>query len=150
MRSATPRAPLSRGGAFASLEEQNSFLEHWETHWAPKRIDGSAKRQVEAMFQEERPALGPLPSQGLQYFTQVECTVGDDTCVRVDHSSYAARPARIGSRVLMRLFEHQLEIRDRLTHALLRTHPGGGGGGHVPCWLSVKSLETTIIEVQLP
>jgi hypothetical protein len=29
----------------------------------------------------------------------------------------------IGSRVLVRLYEHQIEIRDRQTHALLRTHP---------------------------
>ena len=32
--------------------------------------------------------------------------------MRVDYSSYAARPARIGSRVLVRVFEHHLEIRD--------------------------------------
>lgn len=46
----------------------------------------------------------------------------DDTCVRIDHSSYAARPAPIGSRVLVRLFEHRVEIRDLKTQALLRTH----------------------------
>jgi transposase len=120
-----------KGRRFASLEEQNTFLEHWETRWAAKRIHGSAKRQVEAMFQEERPALGPLPLQGFQYFAQVECTVGDDTCVRVDHSSYAARPARIGSRVLVRLYEHQVEIRDRQTHTLLRTHPRAARRGSV-------------------
>jgi hypothetical protein len=42
--------------------------------------------------------------------------------VRVDHSSYAARPAAIGGRVLVRLFEHRIEIRDIRTQALLRTH----------------------------
>ena len=49
-------------------------------------------------------------------------TVNDDSCVRVDHSSYAARPAPIGSRVLVRLFARRLEIRDLKTQALLRTH----------------------------
>lgn len=112
-----------KGRRFASIEEQNDFLEHWETHWAAQRIHGSAKRQVEAMFQEERPLLKPLPLQGFQYFVESERTVYDDTCVRVDHSSYAARPARIGSRVLVRVFEHHLEIRDGQTQALLRTHP---------------------------
>ncbi|MDP2824930.1 MAG: IS21 family transposase, partial [Sulfuritalea sp.] len=111
-----------KGRRFASIEEQNDFLEHWETHWAAQRIHGSAKRQVEAMFQEERPLLKPLPLQGFQYFVESERTVYDDTCVRVDHSSYAARPARIGSRVLVRVFEHHLEIRDFQTQALLRTH----------------------------
>lgn len=112
-----------KGRRFASIEEQNDFLEHWETHWAAQRIHGSAKRQVEAMFQEERPLLKPLPLQGFQYFVESGRTVYDDTCVRVDHSSYAARPARIGSRVLVRVFEHHLEIRDSQTQALLRTHP---------------------------
>ena len=41
-----------KGRRFASVEEQNDFLEHWETHWAAQRIHGSAKRQVEAMFQD--------------------------------------------------------------------------------------------------
>ena len=112
-----------KGRRFASIEEQNDFLEHWETHWAAQRIHGSTKRQVEAMFQEERPFLKALPLQGFQYFVESERTVYDDTCVRVDHSSYAARPARIGSRVLVRVFEHHLEIRDFQTQALLRTHP---------------------------
>ena len=111
-----------KGRRFGSIEEQNDFLEHWETQWAAKRIHGSAKRQVETMFQEERPLLKPLPLQGFQYFVESERTVYDDTCVRVDHSSYAARPARIGSRVLVRVFEHHLEIRDFQTQALLRTH----------------------------
>ena len=120
-----------KGRRFESIEAQNDFLEHWETHWAAQRIHGSAKRQVEAMFQEERPLLKPLPLQGFQYFVQSERTVYDDTCVRVDHSSYAARPARIGSRVLVRLFEHHLEIRDFQTQALLRTHPRAARLGSV-------------------
>ena len=64
----------------------------------------------------------PLPLQGFAYFTEFERTVADDTCIRVDHSSYAARPARIGSQVLVRQFEHHLEIRDRHSQQLLRTH----------------------------
>ena len=90
--------------------------------WAASRIHGSARRQVQAMFEEERPLLQPLPSQGMQYFTESQRTVCDDSCVRVDHSSYAARPAPIGSRVLVRVFEHRIEIRDLKTQALLRTH----------------------------
>ena len=112
-----------KGRRFETIEDQNTFLEQWETRWAAPRIHGSARRQVEAMFQEERAHLKPLPLQSFQYFSECERTVADDTCIRIDHSSYAARPARIGSRVLVRLFEHQVEIRDRQTHTLLRTHP---------------------------
>ena len=116
------QATALKGRRFESIEEQNQHLEHWETKWAAQRIHGSERRQVEAMFQEEKPHLLPLPLLGMQYFTEGQYTVNDDSCVRVDHSSYAARPAPIGSRVLVRLFARRLEIRDLKTQALLRTH----------------------------
>ena len=74
------------------------------------------------MFQEELPHLLPLPMLNMQYFCEEQRTVNDDSCVRVDHCSYAARPAAIGSLVLVRLFKHRLEIRDIKTGAWLRTH----------------------------
>jgi len=120
-----------KGRRFESIEEQNQHLEHWETKWAAQRIHGSERRQVEAMFQEEKPHLLPLPLLGMQYFTEAQYTVNDDSCVRVDHSSYAARPAVIGSRVLVRLFARRLEIREIKTQALLRTHDRASKPGTV-------------------
>lgn len=116
------QATALKGRRFESLQEQNDFLEHWETKWAAQRIHGSERRQVQAMFEEERTHLQPLPLLGMQYFTQDQRTVCDDGCVRVDHCSYAARPARIGTRVLVRIFAQRIEIRDLATQALLRTH----------------------------
>ncbi|SPP98240.1 Integrase, catalytic region (fragment) [Bradyrhizobium vignae] len=62
-RSSTPRhrAPRRR---FESLEAQNSFLEDWETNWAPSASRQHEARQVEAVFQEETPHLRPLPATG--------------------------------------------------------------------------------------
>jgi hypothetical protein len=74
------------------------------------------------MFEEERAHLKALPLLGMQYFTEAQRTVCDDSCVRVEHSSYAARPAPIGSKVLVRIFARRIEIRDLHTGALLRTH----------------------------
>jgi transposase len=116
------QATALKGKRFESIEEQNAFLEHWESKWAASRIHGSERRQVKAMFEEEKPHLQPLPLLGMQYFAEEQRTVCDDSCVRVAHSSYAARPAPIGSRVLVRIFEHRIEIRDLHTQALLRTH----------------------------
>ena len=116
------QATALKGRRFETIEEQNAFLEHWEAKWAASRIHGAERRQVQAMFEEERPHLQPLPATGMQYFTEVQRTVCDDSCVRIDHSSYAARPAAIGSKVLVRLFERRIEIRDLRTQALLRTH----------------------------
>lgn len=111
-----------KGRRFESIEEQNAFLDHWESKWAAQRIHGSTRRQVEAMFQEERPYLRALPLTGVRYFKDVVRTVCDDTCIRLDHSSYAARPARIGSQVLVRIFAAEIEIRDMNSQALIRTH----------------------------
>jgi transposase len=116
------QATALKGRRFESLEEQNAFLMHWEQKWAASRIHGSAKRQVTALFEEERPHLKPLPLLPIQYFSEVERTVCDDGCVRVDHSSYAARPAVIGTKVMVRIFDHHLEIRNLRTQELLRTH----------------------------
>jgi hypothetical protein len=107
------QATALKGRRFESLEEQNTFLQHWEEKWAALRIHGRAKRQVEEMFQEERAHLKALPLEGFRYFVEGTRTVGDDTTIQVDSAWYAARPARIGSQVLIRVYERELEIRDR-------------------------------------
>ena len=116
------QATALKGKRFETLEEQNTYLEHWETKWAASRIHGSERRQVQALFEEERPHLQPLPARGMQYFRDEQRSVCDDGCVRVAHCSYAARPAAIGTKVLVRIFERRLEIRDLQTQGLLRTH----------------------------
>ena len=116
------QATALKGRRFESIEEQNAFLEHWEVKWAASRIHGNERRQVQAMFEEERAYLQPLPLLGMQYFSESQRTVCDDSCVRVDHSSYAARPAPIGSKVVVRVFTHRIEIRDLKSNELLRTH----------------------------
>jgi transposase len=120
-----------KGKRFESLEAQNEFLMHWEEKWAAQRIHGRAKRQVEEMFQEERPHLKPLPLEGFRYFEEGTRTVQDDTTVQVDGAWYAARPARIGSEVLVRLYEHEIEIRDRQTLELIRRHSRAARKGEV-------------------
>ncbi|MBK7236342.1 MAG: hypothetical protein IPI02_12210 [Sterolibacteriaceae bacterium] len=74
------------------------------------------------MFQEERRHLRALPIEGFRYFEEGTRTVQDDTTVQVDSAWYAARPAPIGAEVLVRLYEHEIEIRDLHTLALIRRH----------------------------
>lgn len=111
-----------KGKRFQTLEAQNEYLEHWELKWAAPRIHGAERRQVQAVFEEERPHLQPLPARPMQYFRDEQRSVGDDGCIQLAHCSYAARPAAIGTKVLVRIFERRLEIRDLKTQALLRTH----------------------------
>ena len=120
-----------KGRRFDSIEDQNQYLLHWEAKWAAKRIHGSTRRQVEAMFQEERPHLLPLPLAPFRYFKEYVRTVWDDTTVRVDSASYAAQPAPIGSSVLVRVYANSIEIRDQRTQALIRTHAPAARPGSV-------------------
>jgi len=116
------QATALKGKRFESIEAQNTFLASWERNWAAKRIHGTERRQVQAMFEQERPHLKALPLMGMQFFKQEQRTVCDDSCVRIEHSSYAARPAAIGSKVLVRIYAARIEIREFASGALLRTH----------------------------
>jgi transposase len=56
----TQATPL-KGLRFETLDAAQAYLDRWETRWADTRIHGTTKRQVAAMFAEERPALLALP-----------------------------------------------------------------------------------------
>ena len=128
------QATALKGRRFESIEAQNAHLAHWEENWAAKRIHGRTKRQVEEMFQEERRHLRALPIESFRYFTEGSRSVQDDTTVQVDGAWYAARPAPIGSVVLVRLYAHEIEIRDLKTLALIRRHARAThkGAVHLP------------------
>ena len=89
------KTPL-KGKKFESLEEAQAYLDHWEEHWADKRIHGRTKRQVAAMFAEEKPFLQPLPLEPFRYYQYGERTVHLDGCVEVDAAYYGAPPGWIG------------------------------------------------------
>ena len=56
-----------KGLRFESLAEAQSYLSRWEQNWADTRIHGTTKRQVAAMFHEEKPALLPLPLEPFRH-----------------------------------------------------------------------------------
>jgi transposase len=61
-----------KGKRFESTDEQNVWLLHWNETWADTRIHGTTKRQVRAMFEEERPHLLPLPTTRFEYYDIAE------------------------------------------------------------------------------
>jgi transposase len=48
------QATALKGRRFESLEEQNAFLEHWESKWAASRIHGAERRQVQTAYSGHR------------------------------------------------------------------------------------------------
>ena len=102
---------------FASLEEENNLLLHWETTIADTRIHGTTKQQVSKLFESaERAALRPLPLERFPSFHERRHTVHRDGHIQVDGSYYSVPPeylrrdvwARWDSR-LVRIFNKQLE-----------------------------------------
>jgi len=74
------KTPL-KGKRFESLEEAQTYLDNWESHWADTRIHGTTKRQVTVMFAEEKPALLALPVEPFRYYQHGERTVHLDGCI---------------------------------------------------------------------
>jgi hypothetical protein len=109
-----------KGRKFDSVEAQNDWLAHWEERWAAPRIHGRKKRQVLAMFEEERPYLKPLPAERFRYFKQETRTVDDAGLVQVKGAYYAALPARLHTPVTVRIYEREIEILDDLGGVLRR------------------------------
>ena len=112
-----------KGRKFESIEAQNDWLRHWEERWAALRIHGRSKRQVEEMFREEKPYLSQLPLMPFRYFQEEKRTVYDDGTIQVGKSYYAARPAPLSSKVIVRIYDEEIEILDPLRMEVIRRHP---------------------------
>jgi transposase len=123
------KTPL-KGLRFESLAEAQAYLDHWEERWADTRIHGTTKRQVAAMFAEERPTLLPLPVEPFRYYQYGERTVHLDGCVEVEAAYYGAPPGWIGRRVRVQWDDRQVRLLNPQTGELLREHLRHARGGH--------------------
>ena len=119
-----------KGRRFESLEEQNQWLMHWEERWAAVRIHGRMKRQVQEMFEEEKPFLRDLPLCSFSYFSQETRTVQDDGTIQIHDCYYAALPARLHTKVIVRIYDYEIEIIDPQTMRVVRRHMKGTRKGH--------------------
>jgi hypothetical protein len=106
------------------------YLDHWEERWADTRIHGRTKRQVAAMFAEEKPFLQPLPMEPFRYCQYGERTVHIDGCVGVEAAYYGAPPVWIGRKVDVPWDAMLVRLLDPRTGALLREHLSGKRGGN--------------------
>lgn len=107
---------------FESLEQAQAYLDRWTTRWADTRIHGTTKRQVAAMFEEERPALLPLPPEPFRFYEHGVRTVHLDGCVEVAAAYYGVPPGRIGRQVAVQWDSVHVRILDPTSGELLREH----------------------------
>ena len=115
------KTPL-KGLRFESLEEAQAYLDHWEQRWADTRIHGTTKRQVAAMFAEEKPFLQPLPIEPFRYYQYGERVVHLDGCVEVEGAYYGLPPGWIGRLVKVQWDGLHVRILDPQTNQLMREH----------------------------
>ena len=123
------KTPL-KGLRFETLEQAQTYLDHWEERWADTRIHGTTKRQVAAMFAEERPALLPLPLEPFRYYQYGQRTVHLDGCVEVEAAYYGAPPGWIGRLVNVQWNELYVRLIDPRNGELLREHIRQKRGGY--------------------
>jgi transposase len=102
---------------FASLQQQNEYLAHWEATVANTRIHGTTRQHVGRIFREvERPTLRPLPAERFSMFQEAPRKVNRDGHVEVARAYYSAPPEYLGHTVwvrwdarLVRIFNQRFE-----------------------------------------
>jgi transposase len=119
-----------KGKRFETLEEAQTYLDQWESRWADTRIHGTTKRQVAAMFAEEKPFLLPLPIEPFRFYQYGERVVHLDGCVEVEAAYYSTPPGWIGKLVNVQWDALHIRILDPKTHQLLREHVRQQRGRH--------------------
>ncbi len=119
-----------KGMRFESLEKGQAYLDRWATRWADTRIHGTTKRQVAAMFAEEKPSLQPLPIERFSYYEYGVRTVHLDGCVEVAAAYYSAPPGWLGKRVNVQWSNRFVRLLHPTTGALLREHLRQKRGAH--------------------
>jgi transposase len=119
-----------RGHRFESLDEAQAWLDHWDARWADTRIHGTTKRQVAAMFADERPHLRALPVEPFRYYAFGERVVRLDGFVEVVGAYYAPPPGWIGRTLRVQWDEQHVRLLDPTTGALLREHVVTDRGRH--------------------
>jgi transposase len=123
------KTPL-KGQRFETLAEAQAYLDRWEERWADTRIHGTTKRQVSAMFAEEKPSLQALPIEPFRYYQYGERAVHLDGCVEVEAAYYSAPPGWIGRRVRVQWDAMFVRLLDPGTGQLLREHLRQERGRH--------------------
>jgi transposase len=119
-----------KGLRFESLEQAQAYLDRWETNWADTRIHGTTKRQVAAMFAEEKPALLALPLEPFRHYQFADRRVNLDGCVEVGAAFYSAPPGWIGRGVKVQWDGRVVRVIDPRTGQLLREHLHQQRGGY--------------------
>lgn len=141
----TQRTAL-QGMRFDTLELAQKHLDDWDARWADTRIHGTTKRQVSAMFADEKPHLLPLPAEPFRYYRFGERRVHLDGCVEVEGAYYMAPPGHIGRGIQVQWDELYVRLLEPRTGTLLREHVRQSAGRYrvAPQDIPARTPATTL------
>ena len=97
---------------FKSLQALNEYLSYWESSVADQRIHGTVRRQVKALFEEEKPFLQPLPPMLFEVFEEYKRKVHRDGHIEVCGSYYSVPPEYIHREVWVRYTGRTVRVFD--------------------------------------
>ncbi len=117
----TQKTPL-RGKRFETIEAAQAYLDQWETRGADTRIHGTTKRQVSAIFAEERPHVQPLPLEPFRSYRYGTSSVHFGGCVEVEAAYDSVPPGWISQRVAVPWNDLHVRVLDPRSGQLLREH----------------------------
>jgi transposase len=135
------RSNALKGRRFKSLGEENRFLSNWESHVADKRIHGTTRKQVMALFEEERAHLQRLPDALFPSYQEAKRNVHRDSYVEVARSFYEVPAEYVGHQVWVRWDSRCVRVFNQRMEQIqihTRIEPGrfsralGAGGLHAP------------------
>lgn len=102
-----------RGRKFASLEDGNLFLKHWNKRWARTRIHGSKKCQVWRLFTEfEQLSLKPLAEKPFAFFKIGSRKVDPYGCIEVLGNFYPMPTEYLGQKVQVHFNSQDIKVYD--------------------------------------
>ena len=116
-----------KGRTFRSLAEQNQHLLDWEERIADTRIHGTTRKQVQLLFQEEKPYLTPLPAGRFPSFEEGRRSVHRDGHIEVAKAYYSVPPEYTGRQVWVRWDGHLVRIFNRKMESIavhVQVEPG--------------------------
>jgi transposase len=111
-----------QGLRFEHPDAAQAYLDRFEERWADTRIHGTTKRQVAAMFAEEKPHLLALPLEPFRFYRIGTRTVHLDGAVEVEGAYYHLPPGWLGRRVAVQWDGLHVRILDPQTGTLVREH----------------------------
>jgi transposase len=106
---------------FESLQKQNQHLRHWNSSISFTRRHGTTKSIVSEMFEEELPALRPLPTEEFIIFKIGRRRVHPDAHIEVDSAYYSVPHRLITQDVQVRFNSKWVKI--YCENQLLAQHP---------------------------